>query len=307
MYPTSELWMKHIQTEHTHETWNCDMCNESLKFESPQDFASHLKSQHETTLSTEEVRVVSQFAASRKPTTVDCCIICGWSPPTVDFQALADLQSVIFKHMAVDHMQKLALLSLPWIGNLGGSVTMTASSVSSRTSDEDHDYRNKLSLPQDPDPDPPEDHPYSIDPYSIEPYSIDPYSIDPPELSNVGHAFGQPEHASNYISELDEYEPDQARLDPTMPTSFSGDLQYATSHSQRSRRRNRPDTHSLRAQSGLGDDLDHDFSQADSIVMEAPSTTHSHPTEHPEPSFVRSHPTAAPRPLMLKTNGNGML
>jgi hypothetical protein len=182
MYRTSELWMKHIQTEHIHETWHCDMCNKSLEFESPQAFASHLQSQHATTLSAEEVRVVSQFAASRVPATVDCCVVCGWSPPIGEFQALADLQPDIFKHMAVDHMQNLALLSLPWTGNPDGSLTVTSIPGFSRTSEDD--YRNQLL--QDP----------GLDPRCET--EVDLSEIDPAGLSNIAQAFGQPEHDSNY-------------------------------------------------------------------------------------------------------------
>jgi hypothetical protein len=238
MYRTSELWMKHIQTEHIHETWHCDMCNESPGFESPQDFASHLQSQHATTLSAEEVRVVSQFAASREPATVDCCIICGWSPPIGEFQALTDLQPDILKHMAVDHMQKLALLSLPWTGNPGGSLTMTALSVSSGTSNEDDDYRYQLL--QDPD----------LDPRCET--EADLSKVDPAELSNIAQAFGQLEHGSNHIWSWLEtvYRSDIKQEDTdvvTMPNIVE------------------PDQASL----------DHHLSQADGIANKAPSISHS--------------------------------
>jgi hypothetical protein len=182
MYRTSELWMKHTQAEHIHETWHCDMCDESLEFGSPQDFASHLQNQHATKLTAEEVRIVSQFAASRVPASVDCCVICGWSPPIGDFQVLADLQPDIFMHMAVDHMQALALLCLPWTDNPGGSLTVTSISGSSGISEDD--YRNQLL--QDP----------RLDPRCE--MEVDLSGIHPAGLSDIDQALGQPEHGSNY-------------------------------------------------------------------------------------------------------------
>jgi hypothetical protein len=229
--------MKHMQTEHVHETWHCDMCDESLEFESPQDFASHLHSQHATTLSTEELRVVSQFAASRESIIVDCCVICGWSPPIGEFQALADLQPVMFKHMAVEHMQKLALLSLPWTDNPGGSLTMTALSVSSRTSNEDDDYRCRLL--QDP----------NLDPRGHRETEVELSGIEPTELSSIAQAFGQPEHDLNHV---------RSWLARTYPSEIKQE-----------------DTDDVMVPNIVGLSLDRHLSQPDSIAKKSPSITHS--------------------------------
>lgn len=145
LYRTSELWMEHMRNEHTSQTWRCATCEEVSEFQSSEGFAKHINSHHAGEFSAEEANVITQFAVCREPATVAYCVVCGWKPESEQSQTLADYQPEILRHVAVEHLQGLSLLSLPWSANAGNSTTVTSLSDSSSMSKEkDDDYRYEL-------------------------------------------------------------------------------------------------------------------------------------------------------------------
>jgi len=143
MYKTSNLWMQHLEKEHILETWQCNICDDSHQmqtFDSSSKFERHCDREHSRALTAGEVKLVVKFGSLKQPKDLYCCVFCGWHPTEVSTATVQGRHKVL-EHMAKDHMQDFALLSLPWIGD---GATEASPSASAEETLDDEDYKNKL-------------------------------------------------------------------------------------------------------------------------------------------------------------------
>lgn len=133
LYRTSKLWTQHLDTEHISEIWRCNICDNlpeqvPQSFESSGEFEQHLFHNHTDALSHDELQLVIKFGSLREPESIDCCMFCGWVP----LEASETNRHELLGHVATEHLQKYAMLSLPWI------YSTTTNATSSTTSGESH-------------------------------------------------------------------------------------------------------------------------------------------------------------------------
>jgi hypothetical protein len=115
-YQTSSAWSQHCQDVHSRDVWSCPGCppHERIVYEIADEYKQHLESQHPE-YTADRVRLLVNFGSQQVLPEMTYCLLCGFEPET-GHEVLDDdeLQEAIMDHIAKQHMQPLALASLPW-------------------------------------------------------------------------------------------------------------------------------------------------------------------------------------------------
>lgn len=136
-YPTTKLLKQHMSTSHFDQEWRCPRCkttdSSEVVFCDPAKFSSHLTTIHADAVSGVEVDLIIEHAVYRVPHTLSSCPFCKGHERD-DRTSSHEHWETLLRHITRDHMQYLAMLSLPWDtgASCRGSHTRQSSIGSSR-------------------------------------------------------------------------------------------------------------------------------------------------------------------------------
>lgn len=133
LFDNSKSWKQHMRYDHAPWIWRCHECTAEqpapalrsklpLEFESEQNYILHMEQNHNPPLSTDEILALSKLGVRRRALDVTECIICGQDSSEVSLatgsgmSTASDKQEALLDHMR-QHLQSLALISLPWDAN----------------------------------------------------------------------------------------------------------------------------------------------------------------------------------------------
>jgi hypothetical protein len=125
LFRTFNNWISHIKKEHIPLQWHCTAPGHQPEtFPTEEAFIKHMRDAHAGTFTDEELPVFTQISARPATQIFTICPFCARLPDTsaIEDQPNSQGQEALQKHIA-EHLQSLALISLPWMDNVGSGVT----------------------------------------------------------------------------------------------------------------------------------------------------------------------------------------
>ncbi|KAM3425902.1 hypothetical protein NHJ13734_009824 [Beauveria thailandica] len=107
-YRTRQEWFGHMNSDHkSSQYWLCFACPEPMKFCEKGGFTRHLQTEHDDTISVDQIPIFVNACMCNAPMTLSSCPLCA--------QSASDDEDpeVLLAHVA-QHIHSFALESLPW-------------------------------------------------------------------------------------------------------------------------------------------------------------------------------------------------
>jgi ankyrin repeat protein len=154
-YHDTKLLRQHMKDVHCDFHWECPRSGTSVEcsviFTDPESLETHLKGFHQQNLSISDMNLIRQHAVHRTPHVLQACVFCNGHGREVGDDDIKRHWDTLIAHMTREHMQALAMLSLPW--DLGQSEKSSDSRESGDDSSlmrmEDDFESDSLDMPKD--------------------------------------------------------------------------------------------------------------------------------------------------------------
>jgi ribosome biogenesis protein Nip4 len=118
MFSTTADWLTHMQWEHTLQ-WRCNARGHPPQtFGREQDFEDHMRISHAGTFSEPQLPLLKRRSAQPAPETFFSCPLCGYLPSECSEELGSGKKSEDLPNHVAAHLQDIALVSLPWRGDL---------------------------------------------------------------------------------------------------------------------------------------------------------------------------------------------
>lgn len=129
LFSTTADWLAHMQWEHTLQ-WRCNARGHPPQvFDREQDFENHMRSSHAGTFSESQLPVLKRRGAQPTPEIFFSCPLCGYIPSECPEELNNGKQSEDLLNHVAAHLQDIALVSLPWRGDLEGIASSNTTSA----------------------------------------------------------------------------------------------------------------------------------------------------------------------------------
>ncbi|CZR56493.1 uncharacterized protein PAC_06381 [Phialocephala subalpina] len=128
LFSSVKDWLKHMQWEHGLQ-WHCmDKAHEILVFPTAKDFENHLVGTHPEAFTQSEASILSRQRARPRPQLFTICPLCDEIPSGLagDGDGQENLSGKLERHIK-EHLEYLALMSLPLRNDAAGEVSDSAS------------------------------------------------------------------------------------------------------------------------------------------------------------------------------------
>jgi len=129
MFSTTADWLNHMQWEHTLQ-WRCNARGHPPQtFRREQDFEDHMRLSHAGTFSEPQLPLLKRRSAQPAPETFFSCPLCGYLPSECSEELGNGKKSEDLPNHIAAHLQDIALVSLPWRGDLEEIVSSNTTSA----------------------------------------------------------------------------------------------------------------------------------------------------------------------------------
>lgn len=130
-------WLLHMEPEHKKKIvrWTCNAKkHDSVQvFDTPQAFQSHMRKEHATAVSENQLPIITKRAGGPAAEMFSCCPLCSWEPPYASqAEAMKTKARIELQRHIAEHLQFIALRSLP--DELAKPCDMSIKSFSSSSS-----------------------------------------------------------------------------------------------------------------------------------------------------------------------------
>lgn len=128
MFSTTADWLTHMQWEHTLQ-WRCNARGHPPQtFGGEQEFEDHMRLSHAGTFSESQLPVLKRRGAQPASETFFSCPLCGYLPSECSEELGNGKKSEDLPDHVAAHLQDIALVSLPWRGDLEGNASSNTTS-----------------------------------------------------------------------------------------------------------------------------------------------------------------------------------
>jgi len=129
IFSTTADWLTHMQWEHTLQ-WRCNARGHPPQtFRREQDFEDHMRLSHAGTFSEPQLPLLKRRSAQPAPETFFSCPLCGYLPSECSEELGNGKKSEDLPNHVAAHLQDIALVSLPWRGDLEEIVSSNTTSA----------------------------------------------------------------------------------------------------------------------------------------------------------------------------------